>query len=202
MIRFIERNGYDVSYTSQADADANAAVLRNHKIIVSSAHDEYWSGRRAHEHRGGARRRREPRVLQRQRGVLEDALAVEQRRRDRHPVPDADVVQGHALRRADRPGGVDRHLGRPAVHAARRRRAPAELAHRAAVHRQRRNVGHHRPGGLQEPAPVAEHGGGEPLRRPDRGRCRRAGTRSATSGTSTPTTASARPASSSSPRRR
>ena len=25
MIRFIERNGYDVSYTSQADADANAA---------------------------------------------------------------------------------------------------------------------------------------------------------------------------------
>ena len=45
MIRFIERNGYDVSYTSQADADANAAVLRNHKIIVSSAHDEYWSAR-------------------------------------------------------------------------------------------------------------------------------------------------------------
>ncbi len=43
MIRFIERNGYDVSYTSQADADANAAVLRNHKMIVSSAHDEYWS---------------------------------------------------------------------------------------------------------------------------------------------------------------
>ena len=45
MIRFIERNGYDVSYTSQADADANAALLRNHKVIVSSAHDEYWSGR-------------------------------------------------------------------------------------------------------------------------------------------------------------
>ena len=43
MIRFIERNGYDVSYTSQADADANAAALRNHKMIVSSAHDEYWS---------------------------------------------------------------------------------------------------------------------------------------------------------------
>ena len=45
MIRFIERNGYDVSYTSQADVDANAALLRNHKLIVSSGHDEYWSKR-------------------------------------------------------------------------------------------------------------------------------------------------------------
>ena len=81
MIRFIERNGYDASYTSQADVDANAALLRNHKMIISSGHDEYWSGPRARQRRGGARRRREPRVLQRQRGVLEDALAAQQRRR-------------------------------------------------------------------------------------------------------------------------
>src|ERR1700710_2834134 len=45
MIRFIERNGYDASYTSQIDADANPALLRNHKLIVSSGHDEYWSAR-------------------------------------------------------------------------------------------------------------------------------------------------------------
>ena len=44
MIRFLERNGYDASYTSQADVAANAALLRNHKVIISSAHDEYWSG--------------------------------------------------------------------------------------------------------------------------------------------------------------
>ena len=44
MIRFVERNGYDVSYTSQADAAASAIPLRNHKLIVSSGHDEYWSG--------------------------------------------------------------------------------------------------------------------------------------------------------------
>jgi hypothetical protein len=44
MIRFIERNGYDASYTSQADVAANAALLRNHKVIISSGHDEYWSG--------------------------------------------------------------------------------------------------------------------------------------------------------------
>ncbi len=45
MIRFIERNGYDASYTSQADVDANAGLLRNHDVILSSGHDEYWSGR-------------------------------------------------------------------------------------------------------------------------------------------------------------
>ena len=47
MIRFIERNGYDASYTSQIDADANAALLRNHQLIISSGHDEYWSARSA-----------------------------------------------------------------------------------------------------------------------------------------------------------
>jgi hypothetical protein len=45
MLRFVERNGYDVSYTSQADVDADAASLLNHKVIISSGHDEYWSGR-------------------------------------------------------------------------------------------------------------------------------------------------------------
>jgi N,N-dimethylformamidase beta subunit-like, C-terminal len=43
MIRFIERNGYDASYTSQPDVAANAGLLRNHKLIISSGHDEYWS---------------------------------------------------------------------------------------------------------------------------------------------------------------
>ena len=55
----------------------------NHKLFISSGHDEYWSGRAARERRGRARRRREPRLLQRQRGVLEDALASQQRRRHR-----------------------------------------------------------------------------------------------------------------------
>ncbi len=43
LIRFVERNGYDVSYTSQADVAANPAPLRNHRLILSSGHDEYWS---------------------------------------------------------------------------------------------------------------------------------------------------------------
>jgi hypothetical protein len=44
MIRFLERNGYDASYTSQGDVAANAGLLLNHKVIISSGHDEYWSG--------------------------------------------------------------------------------------------------------------------------------------------------------------
>jgi hypothetical protein len=43
MIRFLEENGYDVSYTAQADLDQNPALLQNHKLFVSSGHDEYWS---------------------------------------------------------------------------------------------------------------------------------------------------------------
>jgi hypothetical protein len=43
LIRFLERNGYDISYVSQPDVAANAALLRNHRVIVSSGHDEYWS---------------------------------------------------------------------------------------------------------------------------------------------------------------
>ena len=123
MIRFIERNGYDASYISQPDVAANRRapaqpqadhLERARRVLVRA---------RTTEHRGRARRRREPGLLQRQRGVLEDALAVQQRRRHHDAEPDADHLQGHALRRGDRPGGVDGHLGRPALQRAGRRRA-------------------------------------------------------------------------------
>ena len=44
MIRFLEANGYDVSYTSGVDTDRRGALLRNHKAFLSVGHDEYWSG--------------------------------------------------------------------------------------------------------------------------------------------------------------
>ena len=48
MIRFLERNGYDMSYTSSADVDRAGSLLLNHKLVISSGHDEYWSaGQRA-----------------------------------------------------------------------------------------------------------------------------------------------------------
>jgi hypothetical protein len=43
-IRFLERNGYDVTYTTDVDADRNGSLLQNHDVFLSVGHDEYWSG--------------------------------------------------------------------------------------------------------------------------------------------------------------
>lgn len=43
MIRFLEANGYDVSYTSSVDVASRGSLLLNHKVFMSSGHDEYWS---------------------------------------------------------------------------------------------------------------------------------------------------------------
>ncbi|HEY3758579.1 MAG TPA: DUF4082 domain-containing protein [Solirubrobacteraceae bacterium] len=48
MMYWLEENGYNVSYTSEAEVDHNGALLKNHKLFISSGHDEYWSeGQRA-----------------------------------------------------------------------------------------------------------------------------------------------------------
>ena len=44
MIRWLESNGYDMSYTTGVDSDRQApAVIEQHKTFISSGHDEYWS---------------------------------------------------------------------------------------------------------------------------------------------------------------
>jgi len=45
MVRWLEANGYDVTYFTGVDADRNGASLLNHRIWMSNGHDEYWSGR-------------------------------------------------------------------------------------------------------------------------------------------------------------
>ncbi|MGQ0830639.1 MAG: N,N-dimethylformamidase beta subunit family domain-containing protein [Microthrixaceae bacterium] len=48
MVRFLEANGYDVSYTSGIDTDRRGAELLEHQVFMSVGHDEYWSaGQRA-----------------------------------------------------------------------------------------------------------------------------------------------------------
>ena len=49
MIRWLEANGYDVSYASAVDTDRRgAAALQSHKVFLSVGHDEYVSaGQRA-----------------------------------------------------------------------------------------------------------------------------------------------------------
>lgn len=44
LVRFLERNGYDVSYFSGVDTDRHGELLKNHKTFISVGHDEYWSG--------------------------------------------------------------------------------------------------------------------------------------------------------------
>jgi hypothetical protein len=45
LVRFIERNGWDVSYQSDVATDAQPASLLSHRLIVIAGHDEYWSRR-------------------------------------------------------------------------------------------------------------------------------------------------------------
>ncbi len=43
-VRFLEANGYDVSYTTGVDSDRRGELIRNHRLFLSVGHDEYWSG--------------------------------------------------------------------------------------------------------------------------------------------------------------
>lgn len=45
MVRWLERNGYDVSYTTDVDMERNTTPITTsaHKILLSVGHDEYWS---------------------------------------------------------------------------------------------------------------------------------------------------------------
>ncbi len=44
MVRWLERNGYDVSYSSGVDTDRRGDELLEHKVFLSVGHDEYWTG--------------------------------------------------------------------------------------------------------------------------------------------------------------
>ncbi|MGH3416386.1 MAG: N,N-dimethylformamidase beta subunit family domain-containing protein, partial [Actinocrinis sp.] len=43
MLQWLERNGYDVSYLSGVDVSTQGSLLLNHKVYMSSGHDEYWN---------------------------------------------------------------------------------------------------------------------------------------------------------------
>jgi hypothetical protein len=43
MVRFLEREGYDVSYCTDLDTHVNGNLLLSHKGILTVGHDEYWS---------------------------------------------------------------------------------------------------------------------------------------------------------------
>ncbi len=44
MVRWLEANGYDVTYFTGLDAARNGTLIQNHHLYLSVGHDEYWSG--------------------------------------------------------------------------------------------------------------------------------------------------------------
>jgi N,N-dimethylformamidase beta subunit-like protein len=45
LLRFLEREGYDVSYTTDVDTDRKPSELTRHRLVISSGYGEYWSKR-------------------------------------------------------------------------------------------------------------------------------------------------------------
>ena len=44
MVRWLEANGYNVSYSTGVDTDRRGAEILEHRAFLSVGHDEYWSG--------------------------------------------------------------------------------------------------------------------------------------------------------------
>jgi hypothetical protein len=44
MVRWLEANGYDVTYFTGIDAARSGSLIQNHKVYVTAGHDEYVSG--------------------------------------------------------------------------------------------------------------------------------------------------------------
>ena len=75
-LRWMEQNGYDVSYIAGLDTSRSGSLLLNHKIFTSTGHDEYWTGaQRANV--DAARDAGVNLAFMGQRGVLEDAAGAE-----------------------------------------------------------------------------------------------------------------------------
>ena len=119
MVRWLEANGYDVKYISGVDTDRRAADLvgaKKPKVFFSVGHDEYWSAGQRASVEAARDAGRQPRVLQRQRDLLEDAVGAEHRR---HGTPYRTLVSyKDTLRRRQArsdAGRGDRHVARHAL---------------------------------------------------------------------------------------
>ena len=45
LVRFLEREGYDVAYQTDVDTDINPGSLLEHRLVLVAGHDEYWTKR-------------------------------------------------------------------------------------------------------------------------------------------------------------
>jgi len=42
-VHWLERSGYDITYSTDVDTHENGSRLQNHQVVLSIGHDEYWS---------------------------------------------------------------------------------------------------------------------------------------------------------------
>ena len=185
MIRWLEANGYDTSYVAAADVDRSGRDAAAAQGVHVGRARRVLVGEPARERRSRARRRRAPRVLQRQRDLLEDALGSEHRRSSTDHRTLVSYKETHANAQ-DRPvTAVDGHVARPARRLARDRRRPArERVERHDLHGQLLHVRDAGSGGGRRLALLAQH----QRRERDGYEHARRRARSATSGTKTSTT--------------
>ncbi len=147
-LRWLEANGFDVSYISGVDADRYGSQLLGHRVFMTVGHDEVLVESPAVERRGGPRRRCSPGVFQWKFPLLEDTLRAINRRQQ-HRLPHACLLQGNTRRRQDRPFlGMDRHVAGPSVQPALGRRAAGECS---CWHDLRRQSRTRRPGWHTDP---------------------------------------------------
>ena len=76
MIRFLEENGYDVSYTSGVDMSqpGAASIIEQHKIFLRPATTSTGPAQQRANVQAAMQCGRQPGLLHRQRGVLEDQV--------------------------------------------------------------------------------------------------------------------------------
>jgi hypothetical protein len=43
VVQWLERSGYDITYSTDVDTHENGSRLLNHRVVLSVGHDEYWS---------------------------------------------------------------------------------------------------------------------------------------------------------------
>jgi hypothetical protein len=43
LLRFLERNGFDIAYTTDIDTHREPWSLAGHRLLITSGHDEYWT---------------------------------------------------------------------------------------------------------------------------------------------------------------
>ncbi len=161
MIHWLEENGYNVSYTSEAEVDHNGALLKNHKVFISSGHDEYWSaGQRANVEAA------------REAGVnlaffsgneifwkTRWGPSTEGSNTPYRTLTTYKETHFNAPVDPKDPSTWTGHVARSALQSPRRRRPAGKLPDRPAVRGQLGHLRHHRALAVQQAAPVAQHGG-------------------------------------------